>query len=113
MNSVCMICRYNAKSDRINTMIRIDDILTRLHLDKPSEITHFNWGSTDSCKYGISTCNKQSENKRYFDQYSRELNSKLSSLIEYKNDKVYHEILNLLRGKFPNVYRELEFSYKN
>lgn len=114
MNGMCITCHYDAKSDRVRTMIRLDEMLSRLNLDIKGIKNHlrFNWGSADKCKVGMM-CNKTNENQRYYDRYTHELNLKLSAAIEQlKDEKVYHEVLNILRGKFPSVYTYFEREYR-
>ena len=113
-SNACIICRYDVHNDKIMTMKRLIDIISRLPLTTGG-ITpiRFNWGEAEKCKYGLPDCNKIKEQKYLYKDYTYRLNILLTAFIKYAfDDKTYHEILSRLRGKFPTVYTQFERAYR-
>ena len=107
-STICMSCTYQRRGRKVQAMQRISEILNRFNLNRPERITRFNWGNVESCKVGISTCDKIEANKREFNRYAEELNNLLSAFAENPKPNTYHDILQYLRGNFPAVYVQFE-----
>lgn len=112
-SNVCIICRYNSINDKVMTMKILIDILSRAKIIPNTNSINFDWGSVERCKYGIPTCNKIQEQQTYYKNCTSKLNGMLTELCKSSsNDKLYYEILSLLRGKFPKVYVQFEREYR-
>lgn len=105
---MCMACTYQKRGRKVQAMTRIYEILDRMHLSNPKNLTRFHWGNVESCKVGIPKCDKIDSNKREFDRYSNDLDKMLSAFAENPKSSVYHDILQYLRGNFPQVYCQFE-----
>lgn len=105
MNCV-YICHFS--SEKVERMKKLKMYLNSRGIKtSDNNAKQFNWGCADKCKYGI-TCNKTSQAKLEFDRLRHELDDLLTDYINNKEYDDYHRILELLRGYFPQVYREFE-----
>ena len=108
LNPMCMSCTYQRRGRKVQAMQRIDEILDRLNLPDPKTVKQFNWGNVETCKVGMKTCSKIDSNKREFQQYAERLDRQLSAFADNPKQNVYLDILQYLRGNFPQVYVQFE-----
>lgn len=108
LNPMCMSCTYQRRGRKVQAMQRIYETLDRMRLSDPSAIKKFNWGNVESCKMGMHTCSKIEANKREFNQYAEKLDYMLSAFADNPKENVYHDIIQYLRGNFPQVYVQFE-----
>jgi hypothetical protein len=103
------VCRY--KADKVERMKVIKRLMENKDLKDfmYSNYRHFNWGTVDKCKFGV-TCDKVTKANIEFKRLSNELDELLSAYIEKPCHEHYYDILNLLRGYFPSVYKQFEMA---
>lgn len=109
MNTCKYVCHYNSSKvsqlEKLKRYMESKDLRDFMY----SNYRRFNWGMNDKCKFGAS-CDKTNRSDREFRQLTSELDELLSAYIEKPCHEHYHDILNLLRGYFPAVYKQFEMA---
>ena len=105
----CMICRK--KSDR-SSVHRLQQIYQHLRRFKENgKVLGLMWGNNLHCPYGVY-CNDIQIIKAEGNRLERQIEAKFEDLIENGTEKEYHELLHLLCGYHPAVYKYLEREWR-
>ena len=103
-NAHCMTCRIDTGPE--NRLKNIRQLLYDID-DYNGKIPNFNWFINPRCQYGIQ-CNKIDNMARNMNRLTTEIEPKLVTVAYSDDTYLYHNILNLLRGYFPAVYKQVE-----
>ena len=108
-----IVCRYEAtKVDVMNKLKRhLEDKDLADFRNRNRNIKHFNWGTVDKCRFGV-TCYKVTKANSEFCRLERELDILLSAYIEKTCHEHKESIFNFLRGNFPAAYRQFEIELR-
>lgn len=111
-NGACITCKQKVDNTKIRALEKIKLILDRetFYDMRLSHYINFNFGAPERCKLGMA-CSEISRKNAEFRRLSNELSNKLSYYVEFSDFDNIFEILNLLRGYFPDVYRRLDIEY--
>lgn len=103
----CMSCHIS--TSELDRLKRLKDVL--YHIEPTNNYSiRFNWYFNPRCKFGVS-CNEITKLKRQLERYAEEIEPKLVTLGLSDDDNLYHQVLRLLQGYFPSVYKQLEIIY--
>ena len=101
----CMICTKKRDDSKILRLRQILNLLTPLPSD--GKLLGLAWGGEKRCPYGMY-CNDLQIAEATAKRLERQIEGKLEGLFSPKNNKLYHELLNMLGGYFPAVYQYVE-----
>lgn len=109
-NAMCMTCHKKNNTSHIHKLQQIEQ-LVRHKIRKDDCVNyhhiHFMWGIHSHCPYGIH-CTNLEHNDGTANRIARELEPYLVTIAISDDARLYHEILQLLRGEFSSVYRLVE-----
>lgn len=106
MNTACMVCHAN--NTKINKLQNIERFLRRFDLKPATHTFRFAWDLNERCRYGIPSCNKIRQFEVENNAIVNRIEPQLTSFIESADEGVLRELLALLRGDFPRVYKQAE-----
>ena len=105
----CMICTKKRDNAKMLRLRQIFNLLAPLPSDE--KILGLAWGGGNRCPYGMY-CNDLQIAEAEAKRLERQIEGKLEGLFSPKNNKLYHELLNMLCGYFPAVYQYVERQWK-
>lgn len=116
-NPMCAVCHQKNNSSKLNQLRLIKTIIqnNKVSIDNIS-IRHriFSWYINDNCRFGVpcTIINRQNmESKRIAHELEPYLVAIATNSYEISHgnkDMLYHDILRLLSGHFPNIYHSME-----
>ena len=111
LTSPCAICNNKGDCMMKNHLQSLEQICDNFTPKEPVDDSRHNlmWGIHSHCRYGL-TCHDLSQFDRECQQIADSIESKLIAIAK-EHDNSYYEILRLLQGYFPSVYRSLEEIY--
>ena len=109
----CLVCHYNEHPIEIENLKRIINLIQYdVDINKVNKLIRFNWDYyNNKCQYGTS-CSKTYNFENTYRRLTDDLDYYLTAYIEQTDCQNYHEILNLLRGSFSEVYIQFEREIK-
>lgn len=106
-HKICMFCHNNKTEQKKRKLNTIRQLIIRHRVKPSSERYYFVWGAATRCEYGIP-CSKLDIANSSINNLCREIEPYLISIARIGKEDLYYQILNLLRGDFPSVYKEME-----
>ena len=106
---VCMLCRFN--DSELRDLENVKRFLERHSLTDVRSHEYFNFGSSPRCQFGM-TCYKTQSARSKFNTLETEVSRLLCAYIEQTDCADIHDLLRLLQGRFPQVYRQVEIMYR-
>ena len=110
-NHICLICHEKGKTHEMDQLQRISILLEGTLVTRETlEAGHgmaFLWDIHSRCPYGM-TCPERQSYKSAFMNKARSMEEQLIAFAINSSDGKFHEMLCLLRGHFPAVYRTME-----
>ncbi len=110
--SPCYVC-HNKGDHMIELRLRqMEETCQMAGISKSESRHNYMWGIHSHCRYGLS-CSDLEQFDRECETLARNVEPYITGLAEaYAKDEkyatAYHEVLDLCRGYFPAVYRQLE-----
>lgn len=115
MNGInpCLVCRQKQQSVKLMQLQRLQTLFrgTSLTVSKRAKRLYWNWDIQERCRYGMF-CPELKRQEIAARQLVDTVETYFAALIEEQDDALYHQTLEMLRGHFPRVYRELERQYQ-
>ena len=106
----CMMCHDKNNSHTESKLRRMEMMLREVEPVEDSSYLRrhsFNWSIHHRCKYGIS-CNDLRNADIRCNDIARRLEDKLVAVAMSDDNQLYFEMLQMLRGDFPNIYHSME-----
>ncbi len=105
-SNICLIC--HEQNHKIHKLKQIEQLIRR-HGTEPDNTGReiYNWGHHARCRYGIP-CNKIDAYNRENDRLARSLEPYLTSIAKSGDKGLIYELLQYLRGDYPQIYRTVE-----
>ena len=108
-HDICIVChdkRFHSQLDKINQLEQLIR-LQKIDIDRHKRYASFTWFINKKCQFGMPCQTLQSKNREALAKASM-LEPYLNEIAESDNITLYHNVLNILRGNFPSVYRHME-----
>ena len=103
--SPCVICHDHGDQSKKNKLMRMEQLVRDLPEDDTIRYPLM-WGIHSHCRYGIH-CSRLSSFDTECGNITRRIERKVITAA-LKDEAIYHQILELCRGDFATVYRNLE-----
>ena len=106
MREICMLCRSKQKPEEIcRKLNRIEELLRKEESAEGG--WYLNWGIRFRCHYGLG-CPSLDVERINQEEQARRLTPKMRQLALHGSDGKFYEVLRILQGDFPVVYRQME-----
>lgn len=102
---ICMFCSQKNDTMKTRMLQRIVQMMQGQEFD--GKIHGISWGKLYHCKYGMH-CNELQMQESECMRLERQFEGYINGLIKSRDNTLYHEILQMLRGYFPAAYMYLE-----
>lgn len=107
-NPMCINCnRKNRLNSYYNKLYRLSQLLQHNKIEAVDKPAHYGWSLPFRCNYGFN-CPSLTSKKTQCEYLTFELNKLLPAVANSNNESLCHEVLELLRGEFPNIYTQFE-----
>lgn len=102
---MCVICRDVNKPDPVRRKLNFINALLRNEATEEGS-WFLNWGIRFRCRYGVG-CPKLDVARSELECLARGLNPKMRHFALHASDGKFGEMLHVLQGDFPSVYRQM------
>ena len=107
---ICMMCHEKNDTKYLHKLNHLERLLhNAIHSKDLVKYRYINfmWGIHSHCRYGIH-CPTLSNNDSKANRIANDLEAYIVTAALSDDKQLYHDILQLLRGEFPSVYRLVE-----
>ena len=101
----CHICKIS--DTKLRTLEKLSQMLRKINTTEKWQC-RWQWHTSMFCKYGIGSCHKLHDITNRCDAITREIEPKLAMVANRGDDRTFMECMHMLRGEFPNIYKEME-----
>lgn len=106
--AMCMICHTKNNTSKLNKLKQIKHVIDMAHVQPTEDRFHpFMWDVDIRCDYGIS-CSKLNSTNHTAQHLAYDIGKYLITIAKNDDAKLYHQILQYLRGDFSTVYIQFE-----